>query len=59
MRQALKESEENNRERQDKIDELELEIFKLKSRIGALMNVALEFGGTDLLDALENIISNN
>ena len=37
---------------------LEMEIFRLKSKLGELMNVALEIGESEVLDRFEAIMSN-
>lgn len=42
-----------------KINTLEMEIFKLKSKLGDVMNATFEFGSPDLLDAIETIMSTN
>lgn len=36
-----------------------MEIFKLKTKLGEVMNLALEFGKADLLDRVELIIGAN
>lgn len=45
------------KELQGKIEDLMMQIFKLKSKIGALMNAALESGVPELLESFESILS--
>lgn len=57
MELCFKESEDNNRIRQERLELMEMELFKLKTRFGDLVNAAMESGDDQLLDKLENIIS--
>lgn len=54
---ALKDSEDNNRLRQDKIDMLEMELFQIKAKFGEIVNSVMETGDEDLLDMMESIIA--
>lgn len=54
---CLRESEDNNRIRQDRLEAMEMDLFKLKTKFGDLVNAAMEIGNDDLLDKLENIIA--
>jgi hypothetical protein len=57
LKNTVKESEENNKVRQDRIDELEELIFKEKSKMGLFMNLAMEMGTPEFLDALESVVT--
>ena len=53
----LKESEDNNRLRQDRLDILEMQLFKLKAKFSELVNEVMEAGDEELLDQMEKIIA--
>lgn len=40
-----------------KVNTLEMTIFKLKSKLGEIMNATFEFGSPELLDIIESIMS--
>jgi len=54
---ALKDSEDNNRIRQEKIDMMEMELFQIKAKLGEIINSVMETGDEDLLDIMESIIA--
>lgn len=54
---ASKESVEKAKKSEDRVDNLEIEIFKMKSRLAELLNAIMEFGGVELLDRVEDIVS--
>jgi hypothetical protein len=54
---ASKESLEKAKKSEERVDTLEIDIFKLKSRLAELVNAIMEFGGVELLDKVEDIVS--
>lgn len=54
---VIKENQEKFKPSLERINFLENELFFLKNRMAEVLNIVMEFGGADLLDQLEDIIS--
>jgi hypothetical protein len=53
----MAETEEIIKENEEKITDLETELFKVKSKLGDVINAAFEFGGSELMDKIEKILT--
>jgi chromosome segregation ATPase len=57
VKSKLKAKEEGTKGQQERMEIMEIEIFKLRSRMAELMNAVMEFGEMELLDQIESIIT--
>jgi hypothetical protein len=53
----LKAKEESTKGVQERMEIMEAEVVRLRTRIAELMNAVMEFGEMELLDKIENIIT--
>ncbi len=50
------EIEKSNLIQQERINDLEMEMFQLKAKLGEIVNSVMEIGDDELLDTLESIL---
>lgn len=53
----LKAKEEGTKGQAERMEILEKEVFRLRSRIAELMNAVMEYGETELLDQVEAVMT--
>lgn len=53
----IKEHQEQAKGKDDRIDYLEIELFKLKTELADLINNVMEFGSEELLDRVEEVVT--
>ena len=56
---TVKEHQERIKAKEQRIDFLEVEMFRLKTQIAELINTIMEYGGPNLLDRIEDIVTAN
>lgn len=56
---SVKEHLEKIKSKEQRIEFLEIEMFRLKTQIAELINAIMEHGGASLLDRIEDIITVN
>ena len=55
----LNQAAEINSDNQDKLEDIELELFKIKAQIADMVNAAFATGDAELLDRVEEILTAN
>lgn len=52
----LKENQEKNKVKDERLDLLETELFSMKAKMGELINTIMESGELELIDKIEEIV---